>query len=148
MSQPAPSAQPAEQLALLKEQVRARRPKPTAAVAAVHPIARVAVALPLPHLDRPFDYLVPGRLDDVAVPGARVKVRFAGRDVDGYLVERADDTDHVGALAPLRKVVSPEPVLTPAVLDVARPVAHRHSRTLAPVPPLGRAPPPPPGRAR
>src|SRR4051794_29824829 len=144
MSQPAPSAQPAEQLALLKEQVRARRPKPTDAVAAVHPVARVAVDLPLPHLDRPFDYLVPGRLDDVAVPGARVKVRVAGRDVDGYLVERADDTDHVGALAPLRKVVSPEPVLRPAVLDVARQVADRYAGTLADV--LRLAGPPPHAR--
>src|SRR4051812_29080459 len=122
MSQQAASAEPAEQLALLKEQVRARRPKPTDTVAAAFPVARVAVDLPLAHLDRPFDYLVPGRLDEAAVPGARVKVRFAGRDVDGFLIERAADTEHVGALAPLRRVVSPEPVLAPAVLEAARQV--------------------------
>ena len=29
---------------------------------------------------------------DTAVPGARVKVRFAGQDVDGYVVERAEPT--------------------------------------------------------
>jgi primosomal protein N' (replication factor Y) (superfamily II helicase) len=126
-------AAPAEQLALLKEQVRTRRPKQADAVAATHPIARVAVDLPLAHLDRPFDYQVPGRFDDVAVPGARVKVRFAGRDVGGFLVARADDTEHVGALAPLRKVVSPEPVLTPAVLEAARQVADRYAGTLADV---------------
>ena len=27
------------------------------------PVARVAVDISLPHLDRPFDYLVPARLD-------------------------------------------------------------------------------------
>jgi primosomal protein N' (replication factor Y) (superfamily II helicase) len=126
-------AAPAEQLALLKERVRSRRPKQTDAVATSKPVARVAVDLPLAHLDRPFDYLVPGRLDESATPGVRVKVRFAGRDVDGFLIARADDTEHVGALAPLRKVVSPEPVLKPQVLEVARHVADRYAGTLADV---------------
>ena len=52
---------------------------------------------------------------DAAVPGARVKVRFAGQDVDGYVVERTSTTDHTGRLQPLRRVVSPEPVLAPEV---------------------------------
>jgi primosomal protein N' (replication factor Y) len=130
MSQPAP---PAEQLALLKQQVRSRRPKQSETVAATDPVASVSVDLSLAHLDRPFDYLVPGRLADQAAPGARVKVRFAGRDVDGFLIGRSDQTEHVGALAPLRKVVSPEPVLRPEVLDVARQVADRYAGTLADV---------------
>ena len=51
----------------------------------------------LAHLDRPFDYRVPAHLDDVAVPGVRVRVRFAGRLVDGFLLDRVGDTDHVRA---------------------------------------------------
>ncbi len=43
------------------------------------PVAQVAVEVSLPHLDRPFDYLVPERLDQDAVPGCRVRVRFAWR---------------------------------------------------------------------
>ena len=46
------------------------------------PVARVAVDVSLAHLDRPFDYLVPARLDADAVPGCRVRVqvrRPAGR---------------------------------------------------------------------
>jgi len=43
------------------------------------PVARVAVEIPLPNLDRPFDFLVPDTLDAAAVPGCRVRVRFAGR---------------------------------------------------------------------
>jgi primosomal protein N' (replication factor Y) len=31
---------------------------------------------------------------DLAVPGARVKVRFAGQDVDGYVLARAATADH------------------------------------------------------
>jgi len=52
-------------------------------------VARVAVDVPLAHLDRPFDYLVPATLDEAAVPGCRVRVRFAGRLTGGYLLERA-----------------------------------------------------------
>ncbi|HET9302999.1 MAG TPA: hypothetical protein VFO20_09510, partial [Propionibacteriaceae bacterium] len=43
------------------------------------PVARVAVDMPLSHLDRPFDYAVTAEQDATAVPGARVRVRFAGR---------------------------------------------------------------------
>ena len=52
-------------------------------------MARVLVDVPLAHLDRPFDYAVPATMAETAVPGARVKVRFAGQDVDGFVVERA-----------------------------------------------------------
>src|SRR6476619_4914954 len=116
-----------EQLALLRDEVRRRRPKPSAGPAPEQPIARVAVDLPLAHLDRAFDYLVPATLHEAAVPGCRVKVRFAGRDVDGFLVERADETDHVGQLAPLRKVVSSEPVLHAEILAAARMTADRYA---------------------
>ena len=44
----------------------------------------------LAHLDRPFDYQVPEQLADQAVPGARVRVRFAGRLVDGFVLARED----------------------------------------------------------
>ena len=77
--------------------------------AAVDPVARVLVDVPLAHLDRPFDYAVPATMADTAVPGCRVKVRFAGQDVDGYLVARAATSEHQGLLAPLRRVVSPSP---------------------------------------
>jgi primosomal protein N' (replication factor Y) len=122
-----------EQLALLREEVRRRGPKPPAGPAPAQPVARVALDLPLAHLDREFDYLVPETLHEQAVPGCRVKVRFAGRDVDGFLIARADDTDHVGRLAPLRRVVSGEPVLHPAVHALSRQVADRYAGTLADV---------------
>ena len=64
-------------------------------------MARVAVDVGLAHLDRPFDYLVPASMAEDAQPGVRVRVRFAGRLVDGFVVERAADTEHAGALAPL-----------------------------------------------
>jgi len=97
------------------------------------PVARVAVDISLAHLDRPFDYLVPARLDAEAVPGCRVRVRFAGQLVDGYLLERAETSEHQGRLARLERVISPEPVLTPELFDLARVVADRYAGTLADV---------------
>ena len=44
----------------------------------------------------------------------RVKVRFANRLTDGFLLDRVADSDHPGQLAPLAKVVSPEPLLAKA----------------------------------
>ena len=97
------------------------------------PVARVAVDVPLAHLDRPFDYLVPERLAEAAVPGCRVRVRFAGQLTGGYLLERVTASDHPGRLAALERVVSPEPVLTPEIAALAREVADRYAGTLADV---------------
>jgi len=104
-----------------------------APVAAQLPVARVAVDVPLAHLDRPFDYLVPERLAEPAVPGCRVRVRFAGQLVSGYLLERVSASDHPGRLATLERVISPEPVLSAEVAALAREVADRYAGTLADV---------------
>jgi primosomal protein N' (replication factor Y) len=116
---------------------KARAPRRRAAagapVAAELPVARVVVDVPLAHLDRPFDYLVPERLAESAVPGCRVRVRFAGQLTGGYLLERLGASDHPGRLAALERVVSPEPVLTPEIAALAREVADRYAGTLADV---------------
>ena len=67
--------------------------------------------LGLAHLDRPFDYLISAEQDGDAVPGVRVRVRFAGRLVDGFLLDRVAESDHPGKLGWLERVVSPECVL-------------------------------------
>ena len=97
------------------------------------PVARVLVESPLPHLDRPFDYAVPAALDEVARPGVRVKVSFNGQDLPGFLLERVAESDAGGTLVPLGKVVSPVPVLTPAVRDLAGAVAARYAGTVSDV---------------
>jgi len=97
------------------------------------PVARIAVDVPLAHLDRPFDYLVPERLAAAAVPGCRVRVRFAGQLTGGYLLERTAASEHPGRLAYLERVVSPEPVLGPEIAALAREVADRCAGTLADV---------------
>jgi len=101
--------------------------------AQIMPVAVVAADVSLPHLDRPFEYLVPASLADAAVPGCRVRVRFAGRLTSGYLLERTAESQHEGKLGYLERVVSPEPVLTPEIAGLARAVADRYGGTLADV---------------
>src|SRR5262249_34848823 len=80
-----------------------------------------------------FDYLVPEKLTESAVPGCRVRVRFAGQLVGGYLLDRMAVSEHQGRLAALERVVSPEPVLTPEIAALAREVADRYAGTMADV---------------
>lgn len=85
--------------------------------------------LTVPHLDREFDYLVSTVHSDDAQPGVRVRVRFHGRLVDAFIVERRSDTDHAGQLGWLDRVVSPEPVLTQPVRRLVDAVAARYAGT-------------------
>ncbi|WP_378743015.1 primosomal protein N' [Nocardia brasiliensis] len=96
-------------------------------------MARVLPLLSPAHLDRDFDYLVPPDLDAIAQPGVRVRVRFAGRLVDGYLLERLTHSEHSGKLVKLERVVSGERVLTPEILKLATVVAARYAGTRADV---------------
>ncbi|HVD19662.1 MAG TPA: primosome assembly protein PriA, partial [Propionibacteriaceae bacterium] len=91
------------------------------------PVARVAVDIPLSHLDRSFDYAVTDDQDAAAVPGARVRVRFAGRLRDGFILDRLATADHEGNLSPLFKIVSPEPVLTAEIATLIRKVADHYA---------------------
>ena len=85
--------------------------------------------LSVPHLDREFDYLVSADQSDDAQPGVRVRVRFHGRLVDGFLLERRNDTDHAGKLGWLDRVVSAEPVLTAEIRRLVDAVAARYAGT-------------------
>ena len=86
----------------------------------------------MPHLDRLFDYAVPEPLEHAAVPGSRVRVRFAGRLVDGYVVERVAASDQP-RLAPLSKSLSDEVVLPVETIELVRAVADHYAGTFSDV---------------
>ena len=108
---------------------RARPVRRSRGVAADLPIARVCVGVAPIHLDRPFDYQVPEVLSAAAQPGCRVRIRFAGRLVDGFVLSREATSDHVGQLAQLERVSGP-PVVTASCFSLARAVADRYVGTL------------------
>lgn len=104
-----------------------KKPKAPVPLAPTNPVAQVIIDSPLPHLDRLFDYAVPEKLDQIAIPGVRVRIRFAGRLTDGFLVSRSSTSEHAGELIPLTNVVSPEVVLQPQILKLATEVANRNA---------------------
>ncbi|QNV36864.1 primosomal protein N' [Rothia terrae] len=89
------------------------------------PVARVLVETHVPHLDRLFDYLVPEDLASVAQPGVRVKVPFGSRTVQGFIRERTAESSLPGRLLPLKQVISPVPVVSTEVFEIADEVASR-----------------------
>lgn len=117
-----------EQLSLVP--AKKKRVKAPVPIATHLPVASVLVDTSVPHLDRLFDYAVPATMDTDAKPGVRVRVRFAGKLVDGFLISREAVTDHPGTLTPLSSIVSPEVVLTPAIQQLATTVATRQAGML------------------
>ncbi|THE17943.1 primosomal protein N', partial [Kocuria rosea] len=97
------------------------------------PVARVLLDTHVPHLDRPFDYLVPAELAGAAVPGARVKVGFGGQELTGFVLERTGESEVMHRIQPLRRVLSPLPVLAPEIARLAEDVAARSAGTAADV---------------
>ncbi|WP_298036224.1 primosomal protein N' [uncultured Microbacterium sp.] len=89
-------------------------------------IARVLLESPLPQLDRLFDYALPEELGEVP-RGVRVRVplRTAGRLVDAYVVEIAEEDDAERPLSSVETVVSTVPVLPDALYRLARRAAER-----------------------
>ena len=88
------------------------------------PVARLWVDTGLSHLEPTYDYLVPQSLAaDVSV-GVKVLVDFAGRKVDGFVIERIDSST-VGNLKFIEKVTSPVPLLTAEVMELVTAVARR-----------------------
>jgi primosomal protein N' (replication factor Y) len=116
-----------------KSPVKPKKPKAAVPIAQNNPVAHLIIDSPLPHLDRIFDYAVPAKFDLDAKPGVRVRVRFAGRLTDAWLISRSDTTDHDGELAPITNVISAEVVLLPEILELAREISDRQAGTLSDV---------------
>ncbi len=105
-----------------------KRSKPPIVLADSDPVAQVVVDINAAQLDHPFDFAVPQEFADVAVPGCRVRVRFAGRLVNGFITNRRSESTHDGRLTPIARVLGP-PVLTSEIAQLSRVVADRYAGT-------------------
>lgn len=83
----------------------------------------VLLPAPVPHLDRVFDYSVPEQMRDRVELGCRVRVRFAGRLVTGFVVARPTRSDF--QLQPIKDVKGPA-VLPALTAELTREVARRY----------------------
>lgn len=87
---------------------RRRKAAPAREPAADLPIASVVLDVQATHLGSTFDYLVDESQSDAAIPGTLVRVRFAGRRVNGIIWERSAQSPVPGSsLRFLERVVTP-----------------------------------------
>ena len=61
--------------------------------AAHQPIARVVLDIQTPHLGKLFDYVIPEKFSETAVPGALIRARFGHQHCTGVVWERADSSN-------------------------------------------------------
>ena len=99
------------------------REKKIVSPAGVNPVARVRVNVPVSHLDRDFDYLVPAGIETQCQVGDRVRVRFAGKLADAIVVDRIMDSEFAN-LAFIERAVGP--ALTAETIELVRSVAERY----------------------
>lgn len=100
-------------------------PAPAGDIAASLPIARVWVDSGVYHLDTPFDYWVPARLDVQAQIGVRVQVEFGKQKHEAIIVNRLESSANEGSLKPVLKIISPVIVATQRSLDLISSVSSR-----------------------
>ena len=100
--------------------------------AAELPVARVAVDISLPHLDRPFDYLVPDTLSARPCLAAG----YGSGSPGSWLAASCWSgwrAAIIRASSATSSALAPEPALTPEIAGLARAVADRYGGTLADV---------------
>ncbi|GAA2247973.1 primosomal protein N' [Rarobacter faecitabidus] len=102
---------------------RKRRQAAGVPIAERDPVVSVLPDATTPHLDRPFDYLVPASMSDDVLPGVKVKVRLGARDVDAMVLDRLATSDFEGDLQPIRRVISPVVLAPEASRDLYQRVA-------------------------
>ena len=91
--------------------------------AEVDPVARVRVNVPVSHLDRDFDYLVPASIELQCQVGDRVRVRFAGKLLDAIVVDRLVESEFP-KLTFIERAVGP--ALTAETIELVQNVADRY----------------------
>lgn len=94
-------------------------------------IVKVAVSAAPYHIDRPYDYLVPEGLEELAVPGVRVTVPFGrgNRLSEGMILARGEG-EKIRGLKTLSGLLDREPVLDSAGLALALWMRRRYFCTM------------------
>lgn len=83
-------------------------------------VAKIAVSAATYSIDRPFDYLVPDKLRDAALPGTRVSLPFGkgNRRCEGVILSVADKSEREN-LKCIDSVLDPAPVLDEELIKLA-----------------------------
>ena len=84
-------------------------------------IAKVIVDVAAYPVDRPFDYVIPQQWEELIDKGCRVKVPFGPRNVLGFVVDLATETEvPLNKIKPVAEILDLEPILTDEMLELAK----------------------------
>ena len=102
--------------------------------------AQVLANVPLLHVDRPFDYVIPENLMPKVAVGCRVAISFGGRKATGFVVGLSDSVERPEKVSEIEDVIDLIPVVKPEIFDLAKSVSERYIATQGDV--LGSTVPP------
>ena len=97
-----------------------------------NPVVQVHILGLLPHLDKPYEYLLPSKFAH-AKAGMRVRVKFSGREKDAFIRKRYQEPLTDRQLLPITKLVSEIPVLSEAIFELCEDIANRYGGTMGDV---------------
>lgn len=82
-------------------------------------IASVIVDVPVKQTDRPFDYKIPNRLEDLVQTGVRVVVPFGSRKLQGFVIATKDTMDvEIDKLKDIETLLDVTPALNEEMLQL------------------------------
>ena len=84
-------------------------------------------------LDQTYGYTVPAQLQDMVTPGMRIEAPLGRSTRTGYIVELNPPAEQGIAYKAIIKVLDPEPVITPELMQLARFVSRYYYCPLGPV---------------
>ena len=91
--------------------------------------AQVLANIPLLHVDRPFDYVIPENLLSKVAVGSRVAITFGGRKAVGFVVSLSDSVERPEKVSEIEDVIDLIPVIKPEIFDLAKAVSERYIAT-------------------
>lgn len=93
-------------------------------------IAKVLVEINNINVDKTFDYIVPFEYIEKIKIGMRVKVPFASRELEGFVLDLVNSTDDNYELKEIISIVDTEPILNNELLHLGKFMSKKYFSTL------------------
>lgn len=93
-------------------------------------IAKILVEINNINVDKTFDYIVPFEYIEKIKIGMRVKVPFANRELEGFVLDLVNSTDNNYELKEIISIVDAEPILNNELLHLGKFMSKKYFSTL------------------
>ncbi len=83
-------------------------------------ITKILVDIKAKNVDKTYDYFIPRKYEEILEIGARVIVPFGNREVMGFCLEIAEDSEYQKPLKEIQSVLDMQSYLTPELISLAK----------------------------